>query len=495
MNKDNEFIKKANFIVLLVTWFMIAIVSAGFIIEYLKGNRSFTYVAGILSVGLVSALIANILYLKDPSNKHMKIIAFLGFFIMYAWTMLTGKTQVTFVFIFPLLTCFSLYFDKRFIHFSTGLIFILNLYYVMSKIKMGYGTALDTTVYTIQISTMIMYIVALNVVVFMSSKFKSDLTSNIKKVAEVQKIEQDMVKDILKIAKIVDGNAMEVNDIIGKISISTKTISDSVTEVSTGAQNTAEEIQEQTLLAEDIQERIKSTFQMSKDMDEASHLTEDVVQHGMNIINNLRKKNKTLNENNHKVLSMINELNEESKGIKEITQIITNIAEQTNLLALNAAIEANRVGEAGKGFAVVANEIRALAEQSKDSAEKITHTINKLSNKTEESVKSAINLKNINDEQNNMIVESENILVEINKNTSGVRNKIHLVNERINGILNTNEQIVEKVTNISAIAQETMATTEEATAIANEHINEANEAQRLVQELAQASNNLKKYAQ
>lgn len=493
MNRENEFIKKANFTVLLVTWFMIAIVSAGFIMEYLKGNRSFTYVAAILSVGILFTLIANILYLKNNSSKYMKIIAFIGFFIMYAWTMLTGKTQVTFVFIFPLLTCFSLYFDKKFIHFSTGLIFILNLYYVINKIKMGYIDSLETTVYTIQIFTIIMYIVALNIVVFMSSKFKSGLTANIRKVEEAQKVERNMVKDILEIAKIVDGNAIEVNNIIQKFSMSTNAISDAVAEISIGSQNTAVEIQEQTMLAEEIQKKIKNTFAMSKEMDEASTITEDVVKRGMAIVNNLHEKNKIVNENNGEVVSIINTLNHESRGIKEVTQIITNIAEQTNLLALNAAIEANRVGEVGKGFAVVANEIRDLAEQSKDAAEKISYTINELANRTEKAVESAINLKNINDEQNNMIVESENILVEINGNTSKVRNKIQLVNERINGILNANEKIVEGVTNISAIAQETMATTEEAATIANEHINEANEAQRLVQELAQASKKLKKY--
>ncbi|WP_366516859.1 methyl-accepting chemotaxis protein, partial [Thermococcus sp.] len=62
---------------------------------------------------------------------------------------------------------------------------------------------------------------------------------------------------------------------------------------------------------------------------------------------------------------------EMGKNIANITNVITGIAEQTNLLALNAAIEAARAGEAGKGFAVVAEEIRNLAEESKQAADDI----------------------------------------------------------------------------------------------------------------------------
>lgn len=79
--------------------------------------------------------------------------------------------------------------------------------------------------------------------------------------------------------------------------------------------------------------------------------------------------------------------------------LITGIAKQSNLLGLNAAIEASKAGENGKGFSVVASEMRKLAVQSKETAEQVVASLQKIEKSVNSVLKDITMARDISDNQ------------------------------------------------------------------------------------------------
>lgn len=187
----------------------------------------------------------------------------------------------------------------------------------------------------------------------------------------------------------------------------------------------------------------------------------DSIQKNIVVMDELRKQSEQITDTNKSVTESMQRLQEKTKNVENIAGMILNISSQTNLLALNASIESARAGEAGRGFAVVAEQIRQLAEQTKNFTEDITKITNELNDNADEVVVSVNSSVEATKEQGERIIEAAHTFEQLNKNIETLIEHIDVVNKEIAGLSDSNNKIVENISQLSAVTQEVTVNAEQ----------------------------------
>ncbi|MBF8983124.1 methyl-accepting chemotaxis protein [Lutibacter sp. B2] len=312
--------------------------------------------------------------------------------------------------------------------------------------------------------------------------------------AKAINIMQDSMASMIQTIKDSSDNInMQSNSVAAvseEMASSTENVSTAIEDVAKGTGAQAEDLAGIAGILNDFGFKLEQMISTIKNIDlsteEIKNMADGSNTDMENVINSVQNVSDAFND----LISKIRNVGQKVNRINEITNLINSISEQTNLLALNAAIEAARAGEAGRGFSVVAEEIRKLAEQSKESSENIGELIRAISNETDLMVKTTDIMKNELENQKHDIDIAITSFGEITNAVDEIRPKIQDVNTSAKDIDTSKLIILEKVEGTSAIAEEVSASSEEIAASSQEINASTEELAISAQELSNMTKNM-----
>lgn len=226
---------------------------------------------------------------------------------------------------------------------------------------------------------------------------------------DVQVKTKDEMKDLADAFNIMKGN---LSNLISNVSLNvasttaaTEQLASSTDEVTAATNDIAKRMEEVTvssnqaatigndcvIATDETAQGVARIAEAAQSLNEQATEMQTMAADGRGTLLTAEQQMTVIQQSSHETKEKIKQLSIQSAEIENITKVITDITDQTNLLALNAAIEAARAGEHGKGFAVVADEVRKLAEQSKNSAAKIVDLTTSIQKETHV-VEASVNL-------------------------------------------------------------------------------------------------------
>jgi methyl-accepting chemotaxis protein len=211
---------------------------------------------------------------------------------------------------------------------------------------------------------------------------EGDLTATVKPVSDKDILGDtfsDMIEGLRKMNQ-------EIRDGVNILASSASQILASTTQSASGMTETATAVTETTTTVEEVKQTARLSAEKAKGVSDNSQKSVMVAQQGSAAVTDTMEGMNHIKGLMETVAESIIKLSEQTQVIGEVITVVSDLAQQSNILAVNAAIEASKAGEQGKGFSVVAQEIKSLADQSKQATEQVRTILSDIQKATSTSV-------------------------------------------------------------------------------------------------------------
>ncbi|WP_010096083.1 methyl-accepting chemotaxis protein [Ornithinibacillus scapharcae] len=265
---------------------------------------------------------------------------------------------------------------------------------------------------------------------------------------------------------------------------STEMLSNLVQDNAAGVEEQLNKINHVSESLSQLVNNVNSIHENSIDMKKSTNDSTGYVNNGIVSIENVDERIHDIKSSFETIAKTIGSLENKSTEIGSVITLITDLSDQTNLLALNAAIEAARAGEHGKGFAVVADEVRKLAEASKNSANQIIEMVADIQSETQNAVNSIYEGTARVGEGIASTVEARSAFGKIEESMTGVSNKVIDVATSIEDIRQIALNISEALEQVKLVADDSVKSSQESSASTQEQLATMEEISSSAQSLA-----------